>query len=44
MSARGQQSVKWATASIIWALTTVNARRATHWLEAGDAKVGLFKS
>lgn len=43
MSVRGHQTVKGAAVSTIWAHTTVSARRATHWSEAGDAKVSLFK-
>lgn len=43
MSVRGRQTVRGAAVSTVWAHTTVSARRATHWLEAGDVKVSLFK-
>lgn len=43
-SVRGHQTVRGAAVSTIWAHTTVSARRATRWSEAGDAKVSVFKS
>lgn len=43
MSVRGLQTVRGAAVLTVWARTTVSARRATGWSEAGDAKVSVFK-
>lgn len=44
MSVRGLQTVRGAAVLTVWARTTVSARRATGWSEAGDAKVSVFKA
>lgn len=44
MSVRGHRTVRGAAVSTVWAHITASARRATHWWEAGGAKVSLFNT